>query len=92
MTFKKFSEIYGIKFCKKHHGKMESMWSLSTSVRLNPICQKRAKDEKSICSKCYVYDKEHAKEHNINCGARDCNACRRCYSKNTDIYIKEIVK
>lgn len=209
MTFKKFAEVYGIRFCKKHHGKMKSMWSLSTSVRLNPICQKRAKDEKSICSKCYadrmldvyealenvlanntraltttiipvedwpsikkdvfrfeafgdisnttqvlnyfncclanpqttfalwtknpsiiaralisadkpknliiiyscrnineidippysfidkyfiVYDKEHAKEHDINCGARDCNVCRRCYSKSTDIYIKEIVK
>lgn len=39
-----------------------------------------------------VYDKEHAKDHNINCGARDCNACRRCYSKDTDIYIKEVLK
>lgn len=39
-----------------------------------------------------VYDKEHASAHNINCGARSCNKCRRCYKKNTAKVINELLK
>lgn len=38
--------------CKNHSGKMNGMISLSTSP-INPICEARAKDPASICSKCY---------------------------------------
>lgn len=38
--------------CKNHSGKMNGMASLSTSP-CNPICEARAKDPNSICSKCY---------------------------------------
>lgn len=43
-----------------------------------------------------VYDKQTAKEVNINCGARSCLACGRCYRPNPDgskiQYINEILK
>jgi len=38
--------------CKNHSGKMDGMASMSTSP-INPICEARAKDENSICSKCF---------------------------------------
>jgi len=37
-----------------------------------------------------VYDKTHAKE--INCGARSCRTCGRCYSKDTERIINEMLK
>lgn len=37
---------------KEHSGKMSGFASLSTSP-INPICEARAKDENSICSKCF---------------------------------------
>lgn len=41
-----------------------------------------------------VYDKKFVKKNNveINCGARSCNRCRRCYRKNTEAVIKEQLK
>lgn len=41
-----------------------------------------------------VYTKEYAEEHNIdiNCGARLCIACRRCYLDNDITYINELLK
>ena len=35
-------------------GKLEGFRSISTSSAKNPICIERAKDEKSICNKCYA--------------------------------------
>lgn len=35
-------------------GKLEGFKSISTSSAKNPICCERAKDENSICSKCYA--------------------------------------
>lgn len=40
--------------CRNHGGKMEGMWSLSTSCRLNKYCQARHKNGNSICSKCFA--------------------------------------
>ena len=40
-------------FCTNHTAKMEGMASLSTSP-CNPICEARAKDPDSICSKCFA--------------------------------------
>ena len=42
-----------------------------------------------------VYDnKETAEEHNakINCGANNCNTCRRCYSRRTAKLVNELLK
>lgn len=41
-----------------------------------------------------VYDKPYIKENqvDINCGARNCNTCRRCYSKRTGKEIREQLK
>lgn len=54
MTIKEFRAKYGVKICTDHTGKMTGIDSLSTSVLLNPICQKRAQDKTSVCSKCYA--------------------------------------
>lgn len=39
---------------KQHNGKMEGMWSLSTSCKQNPYCIERSKIPGSICEKCYA--------------------------------------
>ena len=41
-----------------------------------------------------VYRKTYANKNNveINCGARSCNNCRRCYRKNTESIVTEILK
>ena len=41
-----------------------------------------------------VYTKEYIAAHNIviNCGARACNTCRRCYRKDTETVISEELK
>lgn len=41
-----------------------------------------------------VYDKQFIEEYNvdINCGARDCLSCQRCYHTNTDFYVNEKLK
>lgn len=41
-----------------------------------------------------VYDKDYIKEHDIeiNCGARSCLACNKCYRKSKEKYINEKVK
>lgn len=41
-----------------------------------------------------VYDKEYIKEHEveINCGARNCLSCKKCYTKNKTMFINEKLK
>lgn len=41
-----------------------------------------------------VYDKDHAdkKKSKINCGARSCFKCHKCYEKNRILYINEKLK
>ena len=75
-----FERKYGLGFCLNHTGKMTDMWSLSTSVRKNRICQARAKDKTSICSKCYAQRMTgmyHALEAKL--------------AKNTDILTSQII-
>ncbi len=43
-----------IELCTNHTGKMEGIKSLSTSVLLNPNCQKNRLISGSICSHCYA--------------------------------------
>ena len=49
---KKKTELLHI--TKQHTGKMEGMWSLSTSCKQNPYCMKRSVIPGSICEKCYA--------------------------------------
>lgn len=39
-----------------------------------------------------VYDAEHAENVTINCGARDCATCGKCYRKNDIVFINEKLK
>lgn len=41
-----------------------------------------------------VYDAEYAAEHDIdiNCGAAECLTCQKCYHKNGNVYINELLK
>lgn len=41
-----------------------------------------------------VYDKKYISDNNItvNCGARDCSTCLKCYTKNPVKYINEMLK
>ena len=43
-----------LEICTDHTGKMEGINSLSTSVKLNPNCQKNQKIRGTICAKCYA--------------------------------------
>lgn len=52
VTSGEFERETGLHICTMHTGKMKGMWSLSISP-LNPICEVRSKNPKSICSKCY---------------------------------------
>ena len=41
--------------CRDMEGKMEGVWSLSTSCTSNPLCMKYHKIKGSICEKCYAH-------------------------------------
>ena len=63
--------------CTNHTAKMQGMASLSTSP-CNPICEARAKDPNSICSKCFAramanrFDNFNLKlEHNADLLSRE---------------------
>lgn len=77
---KEFKNKYGIHITTGHTGKMEGIDSLSTSVLLNPICQKRAKDPTSICSKCFAEKIANARKE-----------LRGCLAKNTEVLTSQII-
>ncbi len=47
-----FERVTGIHICTNHTGKMKKLWSLSITPH-NILCEKRSRNMKSICSKCY---------------------------------------
>lgn len=67
-------------------------------VLSSPLVNKPIKSTKyDFIDKIFtVYDKKTAKDVNINCGARSCLACGRCYRPNPDgaklQYINEVLK
>lgn len=67
-------------------------------VLSSPLVNKPVKSTKyDFIDKIFtVYDKQTAKGVNINCGARSCLACGRCYRPNPDgakiQYINEVLK
>ena len=54
LNLKEFKKETGVYITQYHTGKMEGMYSLSTSKLLNPLCKQRMKNKETICSKCYV--------------------------------------
>ena len=52
MRLQKWQEKYGIKITVKHNDKMDGLASLSTSPLCNKNCVERAKNKRTICSKC----------------------------------------
>lgn len=76
------------------HDKPENLQIVLSS----PLINKPIKATKyAFISKVFtVYDKEAAKAVNINCGARSCLACGRCYRPNPEgvaiQYVNELLK
>lgn len=46
-------ELEAMGFCANHNGKMEGIFSLSTSPLINPRCLVRSKNLRTICAYCY---------------------------------------
>lgn len=76
-------EFYGIE-------KPNNLIIIQSSIMVNKI----AKVHHDFIDKVFtVYDKEHAEKVDINCGARNCATCQRCYKKTNDIeYVNELIK
>lgn len=49
-----FEKRTGVHITKVHLGKMAGLWSISTSAKRNPLCQKYCKDPKKVCSHCFA--------------------------------------
>jgi len=71
-------------------GKPKNVVMVESSEKLNVQKEKSANFDKVFT----VYDAEHISSGNvkINCGARSCNTCRRCYSKRTGSVVNEKLK
>ena len=71
------------------YGKPENMIYIQSSARFNIPDKVISKYADKLFT---VYDKKYIKKHNIiiNCGARSCNRCMRCYDlNNNEFYINE---
>ena len=71
-------------------GKPRNVVMVESSEKLNVQKEISANFDKVFT----VYDLEHivGQKVNINCGARSCNTCRRCYSKRTGMIVNEKLK
>ena len=64
-----------------------------SSPMINEVCDAYLKAFPFIDKIFTVYDKQTAKTVNINCGARHCLSCLRCYTKTDSVeYVNEILK
>jgi hypothetical protein len=78
-------EMYGI-------SKPDNMTILYSSIRVNE-CESDILNKYDFIDKVFtVYDPETAKGIAINCGARDCRKCARCYARDTESLVNEILK
>lgn len=76
---------YGIK-------KPSNLVIIYSSPKVNE-CAADILEKYSFIDKVFtVYDPETAKGVKINCGARDCKKCGRCYTKRTGAMVREILK
>lgn len=65
---------------RNHSGKMAGKQSFSTSVRLNPLCQKRSKNPRLVCFHCFA-------ESTIN----RYSALGQKLERNTEIITREVL-
>ena len=54
VSFKEYQRTTGVHITTRHNGKMDGIWSVSTSCALNPQCKKNVGVTGSICGKCYA--------------------------------------
>lgn len=76
-------------------GKPENLQFVLSSLKLNTPAA--GADRVPYVDKVFtVYDDAHADRVQINCGARSCFGCRRCYEKNPDgvtlLQVRERIK
>lgn len=74
--------------------KPENMTFIVSSIMIGETITVPETTEKYVDHVFTVYNDVQIKRENINinCGARDCNKCRRCYKNNTDYQISEKLK
>lgn len=80
LTIPQFERKYGVRFTRKHTGKMRGVVSISTSCRCNPNCEARKGLKGSICEKCYA-DAMHSQY----------SALAAMLAKNTEILTTVII-
>lgn len=73
-TQSKKSLLGGLHYCTNHTGKMSGLHSISTSVAVNPYCQKRMQNGNSICSYCFA-----------NAMMKQYKALNECTTRNAEI-------
>lgn len=71
------------KAIKAGNAKPENLNIIFSSVFMNDVNLAVANYYTFIDKVFTVYDKEHAKNVEINCGSRDCWNCGRCYEKHS---------
>lgn len=83
-----------IKAFELEGGKPENMTFIVSSPFVNVVMDIPEYAKPFVDHVFTVYDPAYVEEHDItiNCGARDCGACLRCYKGNTDYYINELLK
>ncbi len=77
---KQFEEESGIHFCSDHYGKMQGLFSLSTSPLDNPFCVSRSKQPllpeelegyPIVCRDCYSSNLYKRRKTNDDCGRKN---------------------
>lgn len=74
--------------------KPENMTFIASSPMYNTVMKIPEKFQWFVDHTFTVYRKQHAHENNIdiNCGARSCATCLKCYKKDTTFDISEMLK
>ena len=90
VTFAWWTKNHGIVSAafKQEGGKPENVVMIESSPYLNTVKPLSPDMDKTFT----VYDKVAAAGIEINCGARSCAACRRCYNKSTEATVNELLK
>lgn len=77
----------------KTHKQPENMIVVVSALMLNkPVDLKIYENFGMIVKSFTVYDKIEGSKVDINCGGRKCVECRRCYTKDGDKIISELLK
>ena len=72
LTREQFKEKYGVHISTNLKDKMKGVWSVSTSVTMNPLCQARRNCDGMVCKHCYAAT-----------GLKLHPSVRACYERNT---------